>query len=164
MLRSLLLALGLAVLVTACGRGEPEDTGPLVEEVRVVMTKLIEASVTDDLAAARANLDVGQYLMAMDSPQAFEIDKMSKEDLELNTQSCFNQLKAVPNQSTLKDAASIEAAMKGAKIEILPQTRRATVHFQGTDAQRASNVVKFTATLTQTPGGIWKLIKLELIF
>ena len=165
MIRALAFLVVFAMTAVGCDGGGSGVDPAEREDVKKVMETLILASFTGDLDAARPHLDVGQFLLSMNAGDAFRLNELSPEEREGYTQSAFNQLLAVKDQSKIRDRASLNTALGVAEITILTQTRRATVRFQGPDAQSDSGgTVKFVADLMQTPGGVWKLMTLEPLF
>jgi hypothetical protein len=159
----LVLALFAAVACGGGGGDTANDSPETKQAIRDLLVKLITASQADDLATAKPYLDVASYLHAMDSPKVSRMKDMSEAELADELQSAFNQLKTVQSQSKLGDPVSIKAALAGAKIDVLEQTKTADVEFQGPDSQGAGNVT-FRAKLTLHPGRGWLLQTIEVEF
>jgi hypothetical protein len=163
-----LLVVAAGWIVAGCGAAE-SSTGASssgdAADVRRVMVNLLTAATKGDAGVneVRAHLAANEFEghLRQSAPRAW--DKLSAEEKESATRGCFNQLLVVPKETTLRDTASIEAALAAAQITPLKQTRTADVLFEGPSAD-GKGVVKFKTKLAKGRDDVWRLIYLEPMF
>ena len=163
-MRYLAWLLALLLAVPACGVGAVETSGPDIDDARVVLQKLMVASLKGNQAVAEPHLDVGSFLMSMDSPEAFKLNELSAEKRAEHTKSAFDQIAAALRWSSIVDESGVISALRGASFNLLGQTRSLTVLFEARDKEKPKEVVKYKVRMMQTPGGIWKLIVFDPVF
>ncbi len=149
-----------AALATACGMGEEQTEGVRVDDVKATMEKLLVAAIENDLETARPHLDVGGFLAQMGSNDAFEFDKLSKEEREAHTRAAFNQIRTIPNSTKIDDRGSILTALGTARISLASQTGTARVEIIATGDD--GKPVTFICRLRKHVGGpTWFLVTCE---
>ncbi len=163
-MRYLGLIVAILLALAGCGDGGGGSTVACKEGVRTTLETLLMAAIEDNLEKAEPHLDLAGYLGHMESKDVSRLSYMSPEEIKEQMKLAFAQLKTVPKESKIKDQESVRAALAGAMIDVRPVTRGASVKLQGLDAREPGKTVSFDAELTQTPGGVWKLIYLEMVF
>lgn len=168
--RSVALAAGIfgAAITGACGGGggDPADSGSSsvsASDVKATMSALLQAATKGEAGLAGVEgrlapeLFLGHHMTTAPKPW----DQIPAAEQRSALQSCFNQVLAVANATTLRDAASIDAALAAGKINVHAKTRSADVEFHGPAADGKGPAVKFKAKLAQSAEGMWRLVVCE---
>lgn len=163
---SLTAVVGFAALVAGCGRSGSGGTGGTVlsvTDVRDTMVTLLVAATEGESAVSKVKdkLAAAEFMGLHSANAQKPFGQQTEAERASAYQSCFNQLLAVPNTTTLKDMASIQAALAAGRIDIRERTRGADVAFQGPPADGKGLPVKFKAGLTLGPDSKWRLISCE---
>ncbi|MCE9636786.1 MAG: hypothetical protein K8T90_13870 [Planctomycetes bacterium] len=167
MVRASIIALcaGLLFLVAACGGGGSGSSGSgsalSQTDVRKVLSAILVASAKDDYAAVSGHLAAREFMGANMTSTAKNFDKLTPAEREEYGKSCFNQAKAVTSGTTLRDMASIDAALASGTVLIHEKVRKAEVTFQGQPADGKGGIQKFKANLVLYPDNNWHLMTLE---
>ena len=166
MIRASIIALcaGLLFLVAACGGGGGgSGSGSALSQtdVRKVLSTVLVASAKDDFIGASHHLAGREFMGANMTSTAKNWDKLTPAEREEYLKSCFNQAKAVSSGTTLRDTASIDAALAAGTVLIHEKVRKAEVTFQGPPADGKGGIQKFKASLVLYPDGNWHVMTLE---
>jgi hypothetical protein len=148
----------------ACDGGGGGGGGASDEQLAVkeVLRKVMNAALKDDVATATPHLDLGQYLQTVGSADAARVHELKPDEHRDHLRRAFDQAKMIFAESTVKDAAGIETMLRTAKVQVLSQTKSATVTLEGPDAKsKSGGTVKFKIRLTLSISGGWKLFFVE---
>jgi len=163
--------LGLVALLASagvvsggCGGEGGGDELAHAENVRATLTTILVAAASEDLAAAAPHLGVKEYagVNTEGKPRPFEtLTPQEKADL---TTTCFRQTLVVPNQTTLRDAPTIAAALAAGRTTVHPRISKAEVAFDGPRSEGAGGPLHFVANFTLGLDNRWRLVTLDMKF
>jgi len=151
------LALSACGGAGGAGMGSPEDA-------RIVLTNVLTAGLEDNYQAARPNLDAVDWLSSLGHPQAAEFTRLPADEQDELVQRFFGMIKQVSEVTTLKDRASMLAAVQAASVDSLPLLKVVRFQFSAPDSERADRHVTVKAKMRYGIDQVWRLSDLETDF
>lgn len=131
------------------------------ENVRGVLTTILVAAVSGDVATAGPHLNLQEFSGVYTDGKPRPLDQLTPAEKADLTSTCFNQAIAVRDGTTLRDAASISAALAAGTTTVHERIHKAEVQFQGPSADGGGKVLHFVANLTLGSDNRWRLVTLQ---
>lgn len=160
------LAVVAVFLLAACGGGSDASgasaSGEAADVKRVMSTLLVTAGAKGEagFAESRGMLAAREFDGHLRQAAPRKWEAVPEAERESAARACFNQLLVVANETTLRDTASIEAALAAGRVDVLGKTRTADVAFEGPGAD-GKQPVRFKCKLVKGTDDQWRLMTCE---
>jgi hypothetical protein len=147
------------VALAGCGGGGGAGMGD-PDEARLILTNVITAGHENNFAKARPNLDVVEWLTAVQDPNAATYSSATPEEQEELAQRFFGTVKQVTEFANLPDAAAIHATVGAATMDSNPQLKVVILRFSAPDREKPDRMIEVTAKMRYGMDGTWRLANL----
>jgi hypothetical protein len=149
-----------------CGGGEGGGTGSQqqIDAAREALAVVLLAATTDDLAKAKPHLALKEFAGVDGAVGLKPLEQRTPAEREDLARSCFNQAGTVVRQTTLKDRASIQAALAAGSARVFERTRTGEVTFAGPPAEGSGRPLKFHVKMVQGGDGTWGMVEIQPVF
>jgi hypothetical protein len=158
-------ALVVPCSVSGCGDGGGGgNAGAHAQNVRATLTTILVAAAKGDAASATPHLAVAEFRGMFTESKPKPWGELTEQERTQATSECFNQTLQVAKQTTLRDQASIAAALAAGSTTVHERISKGEVAFSGPAADGSANPANFVANLTLGHDGRWRLVTLEMKF
>jgi hypothetical protein len=160
MLRTLAV-LVMAALVAACGNGGGGGAGDATlaeSEIRSLLANMILWANQGDKASAMHHMALQEFAQTMTEGKTKNVEQMTPAEKEELARACFAQLESLTRMTTLRDSASIKAAVAGAQITVHMKLKRAEVIFFAPRADGKGQPLRYKADFARYYDNNWHLI------
>lgn len=166
MLRTLrlLAVLVMAALAAACGNGGGGAGDPTLAEteVRNLLANMVLWANQGDRASAAHHLALQEFGLALaEGGKSKNLEQMTPAEKEEISKACFAQLESLIRMTTLRDSASIKAAVAGAQCTVHMKLKRAEIVFFAPRADGKGQPLKYKADFVRYYDNNWHLITIQ---